>query len=243
MALTRAAIVVARFALLAVLTATWEGAVRRGWLDPFYFSQPSAIAGQIVEWVRDGAIFRHVWVTLAETGLGFLTGASLGVVVGLLLAFSPAIAAVFEPFVVLLNALPRIVLAPLFVLWFGLGMLSKVVMAASLVFFVVLFATVAGIKQIDRIVLDNARVLGARPHHLVRHVYVPAALGWIFSSLRASVGEYLGSSEGMGWLIYLEESMFRSTGVMAGLTVLLGVVAVIDASMVRLERRLAPWRQ
>ncbi|MFN8058661.1 MAG: ABC transporter permease [Vicinamibacterales bacterium] len=237
--------------LLGLMVGAWEMGVRAGWIDPFLFSQPTAVGQQIVAWVADGSIVRHMWVTLVETSLGFLLGAGLGIALGMLLAFVPALAAIVGPWLVLMNALPRIVLAPMFVLWFGLGMLSKVVMAASLVFFVVFFATFTGLTQVDRDILNNARLLGATRVDLVRHVYLPSAFVWISSSLRTSVGfalmgavvgEYLGASEGMGWLIYLEESMFRSAGVMAGLTVLLALVAVVDAGMTRLERRFSLWR-
>jgi NitT/TauT family transport system permease protein len=248
---SRLVVVSVRVGLLAGLLVVWELAARALWIDPFHFSQPSAVATQIVDWVRDGAVFRHLWVTLLETVLGFLLGAGLGIAVGLAFGFSRTLTDILEPVLVVLNALPRIVLAPLFVLWFGLGLLSKVVMAASLVFFVVFFATFSGITEVDRTIVDNARVLGASRRDLARHVLMPSALAWIFNSLRASVGfalmgavvgEYLGASEGMGWLIYFEESMFRSTGVMAGLTILLVLVAMVDTAMKALERRLTPWR-
>jgi len=170
---------------------------------------------------------------------------------GFLFALNPRVAAVFDPAMVLLNALPRVVLAPLFVLWFGLGLLSKVVMGVSLVFFVVFFATYTGIREVDRDVINNARILGASQRDLTRHVLLPSALTWIFSSLRTSigfaligavVGEYLGAHEGMGWLIHFEESMFRSTGVIAGLTILMALVAVIDAGMRSLEERFSHWK-
>jgi len=237
--------------LLVAFLCAWEGATRAGWVDPFHISMPSRIARQIGVWVAGGALFRHIWVTLVEMVLGFLAGAGLGIGLGFLFAFNPRAAAVFDPLMVLLNALPRVVLAPLFVLWFGLGLLSKVVMAVSLVFFVVFFATYTGIREVDRDVIANARILGASQRDLTRHVLLPSALTWIFSSLRTSigfaligavVGEYLGAHEGMGWLIYFEESMFRSTGVIAGLTVLMVLVAVIDYGMKTLENRFSHWK-
>ena len=240
-----------QLALLVAFLAVWEGTTRLGWVDPFHISMPSRIAVQIVKWAAGGMLFRHIAVTLLEMILGFLAGAGLGVALGFLFAFQPRLAAIFDPVMVLLNALPRVVLAPLFVLWFGLGLLSKVVMAVSLVFFVVFFATYTGVREVDRGVIDNARILGASQRDLTRHVLLPSALVWIFSSLRTSVGfaligavvgEYLGAHEGMGWLIYFEESMFRSTGVIAGLTVLMVLVALIDCGMKSLENRFSHWK-
>ncbi len=237
--------------LLGAFLVLWEGATRAGWVDPFHISMPSRIARQIGAWVAAGSVFRHIWVTLQEMLLGFLGGAGLGVGLGFLFAFNPRVAAVFDPLMVLLNALPRVVLAPLFVLWFGLGLLSKVVMAISLVFFVVFFATYTGVREVDRDVINNARILGASQRDLTRHVLLPSALTWIFSSLRTSVGfaligavvgEYLGAHEGMGWLIYFEESMFRSTGVIAGLTILMVLVALIDLGMKAVEERFSHWK-
>jgi NitT/TauT family transport system permease protein len=240
-----------QFGLVVAFLALWEGSTRAGWVDPFHVSMPSRIARQIGAWVAGGIIFRHMWVTLVEMALGFLAGTGLGVALGFLFAFLPRVARVFDPLMVLLNALPRVVLAPLFVLWFGLGLLSKVVMAVSLVFFVVFFATYSGIREVDRDLINNARILGASQRALTRHVLLPSALTWIFSSLRTSVGfaligavvgEYLGAHEGMGWLIYSEESMFRSTGVIAGLTILMLLVALIDFGMRSLEARFSHWK-
>jgi NitT/TauT family transport system permease protein len=152
---------------------------------------------------------------------------------------------------VALNAMPRVVLAPLFILWFGLGLLSKVVMVISLVFFVVFFSTYTGIREVDRDLVSNARILGATPGHMIRHVLLPSALTWIFSSLRTSVGfaligavvgEYLGSHEGMGYVISYAEAMFNATGVLAGLLVLMAAVIAIDLGLKRLDRRFSYWK-
>ncbi len=237
--------------LLLITLALWEGATRAGWMDPFHISMPSRIARQIAAWAAAGALFRHIWVTLEEMVLGFLAGAGLGVGLGFLFAFNPRLAAVFDPLMVLLNALPRVVLAPLFVLWFGLGLLSKVVMVISLVFFVVFFSTYTGIREVDRDLINNARILGASQHHLMRHVLLPSALTWIFSSLRTSVGfaligavvgEYLGSSEGMGYIISYAEAMFNATGVLAGLIVLMAAVSAIDFALKKLDTRFSYWK-
>ena len=240
-----------RLLLLAGFLLLWEVSVRRGWIDRFFVSQPSLLFRQTWDWVASGYVFRHLWVTMEEMLLGFLAGTLLGILVGFLFAFMPVVARIFDPLMVLLNALPRVVLAPLFVLWFGLGLLSKVVMAVSLVFFVVFFSTYTGLREVDRDIVNNARILGGSRRQLIQHVYVPAAMTWIFSSLRTSVGfaligavvgEYLGASEGMGWVIAYAEAQFNSTQVMAGLFVLMAVVALMDFGLKQLEEHYSHWK-
>lgn len=240
-----------RLLLLAGFLLLWEVSVRRGWIDRFFVSQPSQLFRQTWDWVASGYVFRHLWVTMEEMLLGFLAGTLLGILVGFLFAFMPVVARIFDPLMVLLNALPRVVLAPLFVLWFGLGLLSKVVMAVSLVFFVVFFSTYTGLREVDRDIVNNARILGGSRRQLIQHVYVPAAMAWIFSSLRTSVGfaligavvgEYLGASEGMGWVISYAEAQFNSTQVIAGLFVLMAVVALMDFGLKQLEEHFSHWK-
>ncbi len=172
---SRAEIRLWRGVLLGAFLLLWEVATRRGWVDPFFVSQPTVLAVQIFDWIRTGFILRHLFVTMQETIIGFLLGTLLGVAVGFAFAHWPKLADIFDPLMVALNAMPRVVLAPLFILWFGLGLLSKVVMVVSLVFFVVFFSTYTGIREVDRDLVNNARVLGANPRHLIRHVLL--ALG------------------------------------------------------------------
>jgi NitT/TauT family transport system permease protein len=216
----------------------WEGATRWGWVDKFFVSQPTVLAAQLGDWIWSGFIFRHLLVTMKETIIGFLLGTLLGVAVGFLFAHWEKLAHIFDPLMVALNAMPRVVLAPLFILWFGLGLLSKVVMVISLVFFVVFFSTFTGLREVDRDLVNNARILGASPRHMIRHVLLPSALTWIFASLRTSVGfaligavvgEYLGSHEGMGY-------------VLAGLIVLMAAVIAIDVALKRLDVRFSYWK-
>jgi NitT/TauT family transport system permease protein len=248
---SRAEIHAWRAGLLGAFLLLWEVATRRAWVDPFFVSQPTVLAGQLYDWVRSGFILRHLVVTLQETLIGFALGTLLGVAVGFAFAQWDTLARVFAPLMVALNAMPRVVLAPLFILWFGLGLLSKVVMVISLVFFVVFFSTYTGIREVDRDLVHNARILGATPRHLIRHVLLPSALTWIFASLRTSVGfaligavvgEYLGSHEGMGYVISYAESMFNATGVLAGLIVLMAAVIVIDVALTRLDARFSYWK-
>jgi sulfonate transport system permease protein len=175
----------------------------------------------------------------------------LGVLVGFVLAGVPILAALLEPYIRMANALPRVVLAPIFLLWFGLGIWSKVALGVTVVFFVVFFNTYRGVREVDAAIINNARMLGASEAQLVRHVLVPSALTWIFASLHISigmaiiavvVGEYLGASRGIGYLIAQAEGVFDTTGVFAGIAVLAFGVLLVGGVVGRLERRLLRWK-
>jgi NitT/TauT family transport system permease protein len=211
----------------------------RLWLPPFFFSNPVDVFSQIVDWFSSGVIWKHLLITLWESILAFVIG-SLGVV-----------AAVFDPYVKMANALPRVVLAPIFALWLGLGIWSKVALGVTLVFFIVFFNVYQGVKEVSTTVLDNGRMLGMNERQLTRHVYWPSALSWMFSSLHTSigfavvgavVGEYLGSAAGLGYLIQQAEGVFDVAGVFAGMFVLSTFVILIDFAVTLVERRLLVWR-
>jgi sulfonate transport system permease protein len=248
----RAALVrLAQVLLGLVLIALWELGAATGVLDPFFFSQPSAIVVKVIDWVVDGGIFRHLRVTLVEALLALLIGTAAGLAVGFLLARVRALAEILDPYIKVLNSLPRVVLAPIFLLWFGLGIWSKVAFGFTLVFFIVFFNTYQGVREVNQVLVDNARMLGAREGQLLRHVFLPSALTWIFSSLHVSVGfaivgavvgEYLGASEGIGFLISQAEGVFDTTAVFAGMVVLSIVVLLIDVVVHRVERYLLRWR-
>ena len=156
-------------------------------LPPFFFSNPVDVAAQIVTWFATGVIWKHLWVTLEESLLAFGIGSFGGVMVGFWFARQPRTAAVFDPYVKMVNALPRVVLAPIFTLWLGLGIWSKVALGVTLVFFIVFFNVYQGVKEVSPTVLANARMLGMNERQLMRHVYWPSALSWMFSSDRKSV--------------------------------------------------------
>jgi NitT/TauT family transport system permease protein len=231
--------------------AIWEMLVSLRMLDPFFVSRPTDIARRIATWVTGGTLWRHLQVTIEESLLGLVVGAALGISLGFALARSPLLARVFDPYIKMLNAVPRVVLAPLFLLWFGLGIWSKVALAVTLVFFVMFFNTYQGVRDADRVLIDNVRMLGATERQLVRHVLVPSALTWIFSSLQTSlgfamvgavVGEYLGATRGLGYVISQAEGTFDTTGVFAGMTVLAVVVVIVSVGVSRLERWLLRWK-
>jgi NitT/TauT family transport system permease protein len=220
-------------------------------LPPFFFSNPVDVFGQIFAWFASGVIWKHLVITLWESILAFVIGSFAGVMVGFWFARQPTVAAVFDPYVKMVNALPRVVLAPIFTLWLGLGIWSKVALGVTLVFFIVFFNVYQGVKEVSRTVLDNGRMLGMNEGQLMRHVYWPSALSWMFSSLHTSVGfavvgavvgEYLGSAAGLGYLIQQAEGVFDVAGVFAGMFVLSAFVILIDMGVTLVERRLLVWR-
>ena len=220
-------------------------------LPPFFFSNPIDVGSQIVKWFSSGVIWKHLMITLWESVLAFVIGSVGGVLVGFWFARKPLVAAVFDPYVKMINALPRVVLAPIFALWLGLGIWSKVALGVTLVFFIVFFNVYQGVKEVSPTVLANARMLGMNDRQLMRHVYWPSALSWMFSSLHTSVGfavvgavvgEYLGSSAGLGYKIQQAESVFDVTGVFAGMLILAVFVILIDALVTAIENRLLVWR-
>lgn len=218
----------------------------------FFFGEPVVIFGRIWAWfVTHADIYQHLWVTLVETVLAFAIGTLLGLGGGLWLALSPLAARLLDPYIKALNSMPRVILAPIFAVWFGLGIASKVALGVTLVFFIVFFNVYQGVKEVSPVVLANARMLGADARQLLRHVYLPSATSWVFSSLHTSVGlafvgavvgEYLGSSRGVGYLILQAEGAFDINTVMAGILVLTAFALLLDAAVGRIERRLMKWQ-
>ena len=218
----------------------------------FFFGEPVKVLGRIWRWFFvDADIYSHLGVTLIETLLAFGIGALGGLAGGLWLALSPMASALLEPYIKAFNSMPRIILAPIFSVWFGLGIASKVALGFTLVFFIVFFNVYQGVKEVSPVILANARMLGASPRQLLRHVYLPSATSWVFSSLHTSVGlafvgavvgEYLGSASGVGYLIHQAEGVFDINTVMAGILVLTGFALALDGAVGRIEKRLMKWQ-
>ena len=217
----------------------------------FFFGEPDQIFLRIWEWFAGGEIYRHLFVTLYETLMAFVIGTVSGLFVGLWLARAPTAAAVLDPFIKGLNSMPRVILAPIFAVWFGLGPASKIALGVTLVFFIVFFNVYQGVREVNPTVLASARMLGATNRQLMRTVYIPSAMSWVFSSLHTSVGmafvaavigEYLGSAEGVGYLILQAETTFDMNTVMAGILVLTAFALVIDRAVTELEQRFMRWQ-
>ncbi len=237
--------------LVVVVFGGWQVGAVTGAIDRFFFPAPADILVQVWRWITDPSFYRHVGVTVAETGLGYLIGTASGIACGIWLGLSVKAARVLDPFIKAFNAIPRVVLAPIFVLWFGLGWGSKIALAATLVFFITFFNAMQGVREVNPAVLANARILGADRTALLRHVYFPAAASWILSSLRTSVGfavvgaiigEYLGASAGLGYLIAQAEGNFNSIAVFAGIVILAVFVLIVDRLLDLLESSVITWR-
>jgi NitT/TauT family transport system permease protein len=233
----------------------------------FFLGEPVKVAGRVWSWFMpwsippnalfpDGLpgqadIYVHLGVTLLETVLAFAIGTLLGLVFGLWLALAPTASAIMDPYIKAANSMPRVILAPIFAMWFGLGIWSKVALAVTLVFFIVFFNVYQGVKEVSPVVLANARMLGANQRQLLRTVYLPSATSWVFSSLHTSVGlafvgavvgEYLGSARGVGYLILQAEGTFDVNTVFAGIVVLTAFALVLDGMVGRIETRLMKWQ-
>ena len=237
--------------LLLALFALWHVLVKTEVLPAFFFGEPLIVLQRIWNWFASGKIFPHLGITLLETVLAFAIGTVLGLVFGLWLALSDLASKLLDPYVTAFNSMPRVILAPIFAVWFGLGIWSKVVLGVTLVFFIVFFSVYHGVREVSPTVLANARMLGASGRQLLRHVYLPSATAWVFSSLHASVGmafvgavvgEYLGSAKGVGYLILQAEGVFDINTVFAGVLVLTACALVLDRIVTLAERRLLRWR-
>jgi len=252
--------------VLFVFLGMWQLA-SRDQQYAFFLGEPIKVLGRIWSWFMpfgfgesalfpDGLpgradIYLHLGVTLLETLLAFAIGTALGLVFGLWLALAPTASAILDPYIKAANSMPRVILAPIFAMWFGLGIWSKVALAVTLVFFIVFFNVYQGVKEVSPVVLANARMLGANRKQLLRTVYLPSATSWVFSSLHTSVGlafvgavvgEYLGSARGVGYLILQAEGTFDVNTVFAGIAVLTAFALVLDGLVGRIERRLMKWQ-
>ncbi|MBW9336290.1 MULTISPECIES: ABC transporter permease [Herbaspirillum] len=256
--------------VLAVVLLVWHVATRNP-QTAFFFGEPLKVAQRIWEWFTVGSgslevgvgdttfftlsfpaeIYSHLLVTLTETVLAFIIGTVFGLAIGLWLALSPTASAILDPYVKAANSMPRVILAPIFAMWFGLGIWSKVALAVTLVFFIVFFNVYQGVKEVSPVVLANARMLGANARQLLRTVYLPSATSWVFSSLHTSiglafvgavVGEYLGSARGVGYLILQAEGSFDINTVFAGIVVLTVFALVLDLAVGVIEKRLMKWQ-
>lgn len=250
-----------QWGLLAAIFVFWWAMTKPGLIPTFFFSddsqaafffgEPVIILQRIWDWFAGGEIYSHLGVTLYETVMAFVIGTIAGLAVGLWLALSPVAAAVADPFIKGFNSMPRVILAPIFAVWFGLGPASKIALGFTLVFFIVFFNVYQGVREVNPNVLASAKMLGATRRQLLRYVYLPSAMSWVFSSLHTSVGmafvaavigEYLGSAEGVGYLILQAETTFDMNTVMAGILVLTACALILDRIVTEVEKRLMRWQ-
>ncbi len=244
-----------RILVLAVVLGVWEGGVDAGLLDPFFFGQPSGIAVRLYQWVVNGTsigpLWLQVWVTMYEATLGFLIGAALGIVCGIVLGRNALLADVFSIYIKIGNSIPRVVLGSIFIVSLGLGIWSKVALGVVMVFFVVFGNAFQGVREADRNIIANARILGASHWQVTRSVVIPSALSWILASLHVSfgfaligaiVGEFLGARRGMGLLIATAQGTFDANGVFAAMIVVAVVALAAEGLLTLAENHLISWR-
>ena len=237
--------------LFTIVLALWYGLTTTEILPPFFFGRPAAVFGRLWHWFATGTIWIHLGNTLLETVLAFALGTVLGLVIGLWLALDPFFARLFDPYIKAFNSMPRLIFAPIFAMWFGLGIWSKVALGVTLVFFIVFFNVFQGVREVSPVVLANVRMMGASQRQLLRFVYLPSATSWVFSSLHnavgtafvgAVVGEYLGSARGIGYVILQAEGVLDIDTVFAGILLLTVFALALDLAVTLAERQLLVWR-
>jgi NitT/TauT family transport system permease protein len=233
-----------------ILLALWELSSGR-WIDPFWVSSPSLVFSYLYKVIADGSIFAHLAITLYETFTGFFIGAVFGIGLGFVLGQRETLAQILDPYVVAFNGIPRIALAPLFIIWFGIGPTSKVILVVSVVFFLTFFNTFAGVKGVDAELKNILRIMGATERQILMKVTIPAIVPWITTGLKISlpyaivaavVGEFIAASKGLGYLINYNTSLFSTTGALGGILVLALVVVVCNEAINRAESYLLRWR-
>lgn len=244
-----------RVVILIVLVGGWELGAATGVIDPFFWGRPSGIWNQLVKWVTNGTAQGPLWqqiaATLEETVIGFAIGVISGIIFGVILGRNRFLADVLGPYIKAANSIPRVVLGSIFVIGLGLGMQSKIALATVLVFFIVFFNAFQGVREVDRNLLSNARILGASPRRLSTDVIIPSALTWIIASLHTSfsfalvgavVGEFLGSTEGIGLMIQTAQGTFNANGVFAAMAILAVIALTSELLITSLENRMIAWR-
>ena len=244
-----------RVAILVLSLGAWELTARYEIIDPFRYSMPSQIWARLVEWITEGTsegpLWYHLYITMEESILGFVSGSVIGVVAGIALGRNKMAADIFALYIQLINSIPRVVLAPIFTVIFGLGLMSKVALSFVMVFFVVFANAFQGVREADKAMIANARILGASESQLTRSVIIPSALSWIFASLHVSfgfaiigaiVGEFVGARYGIGLLISIAKGSFDSAGMFAAILIVMVVALIAEYLMTYIENRFSAWK-
>ena len=244
-----------QLAVAVALLGSWQILADKKILDPFFYGRPSGVMHQLGVWIQHGtsigSIWVNAWVTLYEATYGFLAGVILGIIFGVFLARNPTAAEIFAPYIKVSNSIPRVVLGSIFVLWLGLGSISKVALAFVLVLFPVFFNAFQGTREADKKLIANARLLGASKRQVTRRVVMPSALSWITASMHVSfgfaligaiVGEFLGAQRGLGLLIATAQGNFNPNGVYAAMLLIAIMALTAEWLITKLEDRLLKWR-
>jgi NitT/TauT family transport system permease protein len=246
----RRAILVGRVLVGVLFLAFWEWSSGR-LVDSLFISAPSAVGFRLWRWVATGSIWPHLYVTLYATAFGFVIGAAVGFALGLLFGRNQTVADIFDPYITALYSIPKIALAPLFIIWFGIGIESKIAVSASIVFFVVFLNTYAGVRDVNPLYIHATRIMGGGAAEVLRHVVVPSATAWVITGLKVSVpyalvgtviGEFMSANRGIGFLISQATGLFDTTSVFGGLFILGLCGALINVALRHTEAWLLRWK-
>jgi NitT/TauT family transport system permease protein len=242
---------VRRFLALAALALVWEFLSRQGVLDPFYAPPPSEVMRVLITLFTEGRIFSHLEVTFTAALAGLIIGLGLGIVLGFAAALVPLLSELLEPVMMLLNAIPRVILAPLFVIWLGIELPSKIALSVVLVAVLVFFAVYSGIKDVDHTLVDRVRTLGGGRMVLLREVYIPSVTAWVLGSLKvavgfaftgAVVGEFVAATRGLGYLLQFAQSTYNAALTMGLIFLIMAFVLILFVGAEAIEHRLLRWR-
>jgi NitT/TauT family transport system permease protein len=241
--------------ILVAVVGMWELSSNLHWIDPFFYSSPSEVMQRLYEWATqgttEGSLWYNLWVTMEEALIGFFAGSITGVFVGIGLGRNKFLSDIFSVYIKAINSIPRVVLAPIFIMIMGLGLPSKVALAFIMVFFVVFANAFQGVREADRNMIANARILGASDWQVTRTVVIPSAMSWIFASLHVSfgfaiigaiVGEFVGARFGIGQLISIAKGTFDAAGMYAAILLVMVVTLFAEFIMTLIENKLAKWR-
>ncbi len=246
----RLAVLAGRVLVGIVLVGLWEYASGR-WIEPLFISSPSAVGLRLWRWLITGQLWNHLSITLYATAIGFAIGSVVGFVLGILFGRYKLVADIFDPYITAIYSLPKIALAPLVIIWFGIGIESKIAVSASIVFFVVFLNTYAGTRDVNPLHVHSARIMGGSEAEILRHVVVPSAAAWVITGLKVSVpyalvgtviGEFMSANRGIGYVIATATGLFDTTSVFAGLVTLGVVGAAINVALKHAETWLLRWK-
>lgn len=239
-----------RIVVVVVWLGSWELSAGRI-IDPFFSSRPSAVGVRFYEWIATGFIWPHLFATVQAMMIGLLIGASLGVVTGFILGRGEILSNIFEPFITAVYSLPKLALAPLLILWFGIGLMSKVVLVTLIVYFLVFYNTYAGVRDVDRLYINSLLIMGGNRRDVYTKVIMPSAAVWVFTGFKlavpysligAIVGELISSDRGLGYTITRSSSFFDTTGVLTGLTFIAIIAISINQSLNAFGRWVNRWK-
>jgi NitT/TauT family transport system permease protein len=237
--------------VMAVLLLVWQGVVDFGLVHQFFISKPTLIAIEVYNLFRTGYILPHLAITSYEAVAGLLLGTVFGMLTGFIAALSQRLASAIEPVIVAFSSMPRVAIAPLFVIWFGFGPDSKIALATLVVYFTVFFNTFAGIRAIEPVLLENIRTMGGSKLHVLRYVIAPYTLAWVFAATKSSismalisavVGEFVGARAGIGWVMVQASGALNTTRLFACMIILSVLGSMVFAAVKKLEDRVLQWR-